>query len=240
MKKNVFSGWSISVPVWLVNDSMSLQRRLTLGDALLLIIGDVIGAGIFTTSGFLAGELPHPWLFLGIWLFGGLLTICGALSYAELAGMFPLAGGDYQYLKEAYGRWAGFMLGWVLFWVINPGSIAALAIGLVSYLALFVPGLGAVEAKLLAVAIILVFSWINYRGLRLSGTITFWRRLSVDRGADWLGQPPHFPARHFNCLQWFALLSLASVESSERGTRGGLSGCLISACCSSGPALSLS
>ncbi len=149
---------------------MSLKRRLNLGDALLLIIGNVIGAGIFTTSGFLAGELPHPWLFLGIWLLGGLLTICGALSYAELAGMFPLSGGDYQYLKEAFGRWAGFMLGWVLFWVINPGSIAALAIGLVSYLALFVPGLGAIEIKLLAVAIILVFSWINYRGLRLSGT----------------------------------------------------------------------
>jgi len=150
---------------------MSLKRRLNLGDALLLIIGNVIGAGIFTTSGFLAGELPHPWLFLGIWLLGGLLTICGALSYAELAGMFPLSGGDYQYLKITYGRWAGFLLGWVLFWVINPGSIAALAIGLVSYLALLVPGLGVSEAKLLAIGVILFFSWINYRGLRLSGTI---------------------------------------------------------------------
>ncbi len=149
---------------------MPLKPRLNLGDAMLLIIGNVIGAGIFTTSGFLAGELPHPWLFLGIWLIGGVLTVFGALTYAELAGMYPLAGGDYQYLKAAYGRWAGFLLGWVLFWVINPGSIAALAIGLVSYLALFVPGLGGAEAKLLAVAIILLFSWINYRGLRLSGT----------------------------------------------------------------------
>lgn len=149
---------------------MQLNRRLNLGDALLLIIGNVIGAGIFTTSGFLAGELSHPWLFLGIWLLGGLLTICGALSYAELASMFPLAGGDYQYLKAAYGRWAGFLLGWVLFWVINPGSIAALAIGLVSYLGLFVPGLAAGHGKLLAVAVIVGFSFINYRGLRLSGT----------------------------------------------------------------------
>lgn len=149
---------------------MQLNRRLKLGDALLLIIGNVIGAGIFTTSGFLAGELPHPWLFLGIWLIGGLLTICGALTYAELAGMYPLAGGDYQYLKAAYGRWAGFLLGWVLFWVINPGSIAALAIGLVSYLSLFVPGLAAGPGKLLAVAVILGFSFINHRGLRLSGT----------------------------------------------------------------------
>jgi len=147
-----------------------LNRRLNLGDALLLIVGNVIGAGIFTTSGFLAGELPHPWLFLGIWLLGGLLTICGALSYAELAGMYPLAGGDYQYLKAAYGRWAAFLLGWVLFWVINPGSIAALAIGLVSYLGLLMPGLTAAQGKLLAVAVILGFSFINHRGLRLSGT----------------------------------------------------------------------
>jgi APA family basic amino acid/polyamine antiporter len=149
---------------------MQLNRRLGLGDALLLIMGNVIGAGIFTTSGFLAGELPHPWLFLGIWVLGGLLTLCGALTYAELAGMFPLHGGDYQFLKEAYGRWAGFLLGWVLFWVINPGSIAALAIGLVSYLKMFLPGLGSGGEKLLAAGFILAFSLINFRGIRLSGT----------------------------------------------------------------------
>ncbi|MEZ4600814.1 MAG: amino acid permease [Syntrophotaleaceae bacterium] len=149
---------------------MQLNRSLGLGDALLLIIGNVIGAGIFTTSGFLAGELPHPWLFLGIWVLGGVLTLCGALTYAELAGMFPLHGGDYQFLKEAYGRWAGFLLGWVLFWVINPGSIAALSIGLVSYLKMFFPGLGSGGEKLLAAGLILAFSSINFRGIRLSGT----------------------------------------------------------------------
>jgi APA family basic amino acid/polyamine antiporter len=149
---------------------VQLNRRLNLTDAVLLIIGNVIGAGIFTTSGFLAEQLPHPWLFLGIWLLGGLLTLCGALTYAELAGMFPLAGGDYQFLKQAYGRWAGFVLGWLAFWVINPGSIAAMSIALATYLQGWLPAAGALPGKLLAMGFILGFSWINYRGIRPGGT----------------------------------------------------------------------
>jgi len=149
---------------------MQLKRELNLSDAVLLVVGNVIGAGIFTTSGFLAGELPHPLLFIGIWMLGGVITLFGALTYAELAGMFPRAGGDYQFLKAGYGLWAGFLLGWVNFWIIIPGSIAALALALVSYLnplfALSDPLFG----KGLAVAVIVFFSWINYRGIRWGGT----------------------------------------------------------------------
>jgi hypothetical protein len=71
---------------------VELKRSLNLFDATLIIIGNVVGAGIFTTSGFLAGELPHPLFFIGIWIIGGLLTLCGALTYAETAGMFPHSG----------------------------------------------------------------------------------------------------------------------------------------------------
>ena len=92
---------------------MNLKRRLNLLDATLLIIGNVVGAGIFTTSGFLAGELPQPLFFIGIWIIGGLLTLCGALIYAEMAAMFPHTGGDYQFLKAAYGPWAVFLPSWV-------------------------------------------------------------------------------------------------------------------------------
>jgi Amino acid transporters len=113
---------------------MQLKRELNLSDATLLVVGNVVGAGIFTTSGFLAGELPHPLFFIGIWILGALITFFGALTYAELAGMFPKAGGDYQFLKAGYGHWAGFLLGWVNFWIIIPGSIAALSLALVSYL----------------------------------------------------------------------------------------------------------
>jgi APA family basic amino acid/polyamine antiporter len=147
-----------------------LKRRLSLFDATLLVIGNVVGAGIFTTSGFLASELPHPFFFLAIWIIGGFLTICGALTYAEMAGMFPYSGGDYQFLKAAYGPWAGFLLGWVSFWVINPGSIAALSIALVSYIKGFFSFNAVLSEKLLAVGIISFLSLVNYRGVRLSGT----------------------------------------------------------------------
>jgi|AMWB02.1.fsa_nt_gi APA family basic amino acid/polyamine antiporter len=149
---------------------MSLRRQLSLYDATLLIVGNVIGAGIFTTAGFLAGELPHPLLFIGIWLLGGFLTICGALTYAELAAMYPLAGGDYQYLKAAYGRWAGFLLGWLSFWIIGPGSSAALSLAVASYAKPFLALGGGLQEKLLAVGLIALFSVINIRGIRPGGT----------------------------------------------------------------------
>src|SRR4030043_1719008 len=102
---------------------MQLKRRLNLFDATLLVIGNVVGAGIFTTSGFLAGERPPPLLFIAIWVIGGLLTICGALTYAEMASMYPRSGGDYQFLKAAYGPVAGFLLGGGSFLGVSPGLI---------------------------------------------------------------------------------------------------------------------
>ena len=149
---------------------MQLKRSLTLFDAVLLIVGNVIGAGIFTTSGFLAGELSHPWLFVGIWILGGVLTICGALTYAEMAGMFPHAGGDYHFLKAAYGKWAGFLLGWISFWVIGPGSVAALSIALADYLNPLLQMEGLLAGKLMAILIIFFFAMVNYRGIRPGGT----------------------------------------------------------------------
>jgi APA family basic amino acid/polyamine antiporter len=149
---------------------MQLRREISLFDAILLIVGNVIGAGIFTTSGFLASDLPDPFLFVGIWILGGALTICGAFTYAELAALLPLAGGDYQYLKAAYGRWAGFLLGWISFWLIGPGSTAALSLALVSYLQGFFPFGGILQGKLLAIGVIAAFSLINFRGVRPGGT----------------------------------------------------------------------
>lgn len=149
---------------------MTFKRRLNLFDAVMLVVGNMVGAGIFTTAGYLAGELTNPWLFTGIWIIGGLLTLCGALTYAEMAGMFPRSGGDYLFLRAAYGPWAGFLLGWICFWIINPGSIAVLSIALVKYLTGFFNYTGVVSEKLFAVAVVVFFSIINYRGVRLAGT----------------------------------------------------------------------
>lgn len=149
---------------------MSFKRKLNLFDATMIVVGNVVGAGIFTTAGFLANELNNPWFFAGIWIFGGLLTLCGALTYAEMAGMFPRSGGDYLYLKAAYGPWAGFLLNWICFWIINPGSIAVLSIALVKYLIGFFNYSGVMSEKLIALTVVVFFSFINYRGIRLTGT----------------------------------------------------------------------
>ena len=150
---------------------MHLKRSLTLFDAILLTVGNVVGAGIFTTAGFIAGELTVPILFIGIWLVGGLLTLCGALTYAELSSMFPRSGGDYVYLKAAYGPKAAFLLGWVCFWIINPGSIAVLSIALIKYLNGLTEYYFSLNEKIGAIGIVIFLTLINYHGVRL-GAIT--------------------------------------------------------------------
>src|SRR5687767_608629 len=116
-----------------------LVRQLGAWDAGLLTIGSVLGTGIFITTGDIARMLPHPGLILLVWILGGVLTLTGALTYAELGGMFPRAGGQYQYLKEAYGIFWGFLFGWGAFWVIMTGGISALAVGFGQYFGAFVP-----------------------------------------------------------------------------------------------------
>lgn len=116
-----------------------LVRRLGAWDVGLLTIGSVLGTGIFITTGDIARVLPHPGLILFVWILGGVFTLAGALTYAELGGMFPRAGGQYQYLKEAYGIFWGFLFGWGAFWVIMTGGISALAVGFGEYFGAFVP-----------------------------------------------------------------------------------------------------
>ncbi|MCP4603922.1 MAG: amino acid permease [Proteobacteria bacterium] len=149
---------------------MSLPRSLTLFGAVMLVVGNVVGAGIFTTSGMLAGEVSHPAIFILVWIIGGGLTIIGALTYAELGAMFPRAGGDYQYLKEAYGPWAGFLLGWLSFWIISPGSIAALAIALVDYMPLLPFAGNEVASRLYAVTVVFCLSALNYRSTKMASS----------------------------------------------------------------------
>ncbi len=117
----------------------SLKRALGAWDGALITIGAVLGTAIFLTPADIARALPHPGLILGAWVFGGLLTLAGALTYAEMGAMFPRAGGMYHFLKEAYGPLAGFLFGWGSFLVIMSGGIAALAAGFGEYLGGFVP-----------------------------------------------------------------------------------------------------
>jgi len=142
-----------------------LERRLSLLDATMLVVASVIGAGIFLTPGRVAELLPHPGWIMAAWLAGGLLSLAGALANAELAAMFPRAGGDYVYLREGVHPLAGFLVGWFSFIGIYAGTIAALAaafaVGLASLL-----GLGESSILPLAIGVTAALSLINYLGVR--------------------------------------------------------------------------
>ena len=108
----------------------------------MVMVGIVIGSGIFLTTGIMAKSIPSGGLILLAWLVGGLLTLAGALTYAELGAAMPEAGGQYVYLREAYGPMAGFLFGWILFLVYMTGGIAALALAFAEYIGYFFPYLG--------------------------------------------------------------------------------------------------
>lgn len=116
-------------------------RRLNLMDTAFLVVGAVIGSGIFLTPGLIAARLPSPGLLLIVWLAGGLVALCGALSFGELGAMYPRAGGQYVYLREAYGPAAAFLFGWGFFGFIMCGGLAALAVGFAEFFGSFVPAL---------------------------------------------------------------------------------------------------
>ena len=121
---------------------VTLVRRLGLFDSTMVMVGIVIGSGIFLTTGIMAKSIPSTGLILLAWLVGGLLTLAGALTYAELGASMPAAGGQYVYLREAYGPMAGFLFGWILFLVYMTGGIAALALAFAEYFGYFFSSLG--------------------------------------------------------------------------------------------------
>ena len=118
-----------------------LERRLNLGDATAIVVGSMIGSGIFLKASGIAQLVAHPPLILGVWLLAGLLTLGGALVIAELGAMMPEAGGLYIYLRRAYGPFIAFLFGWSLLAVLQTGSIAGLAAGAMQSLAVLAPGI---------------------------------------------------------------------------------------------------
>ncbi|MCK6619386.1 MAG: amino acid permease [Calditrichia bacterium] len=156
-----------------------LPRSLNRFDAAMMIMGNMIGIGIFTTTGFNAQHLHSPAGLFLVWILGGIYAFCGALTYAELSSRFPRAGGDYLFLKHAYHPLAGFLFGWSTFTVTYSGSIATIAIGFAAYFVRILPGdlpqmtwriplLGAELSLLKPVALLVAFllTLLNSRGIR--------------------------------------------------------------------------
>jgi APA family basic amino acid/polyamine antiporter len=162
---------------------VELVRGLSLLDATLLIVGSVVGSGIFYAPSIMAGYLQSPGLLLGLWVLGGLLTLAGALSYAELAAAMPRAGGQYVFLSEAFSPLFGFLYGWTLLFAINTGFVAAVAVAFAKALGFFVPGVGEehalfpvpggtfTTAQLAALLVIAVLTWLNVTGLRTGARV---------------------------------------------------------------------
>jgi basic amino acid/polyamine antiporter, APA family len=147
-----------------------LRPTLGLTDATLLCVASVIGSGIFLTPGEIATRLPHPGLILAVWLAGGALSLAGALANAELGAMYPHAGGDYVYLREAFSPFAGFVTGWVSFFAIFTGTVATLAAGVSEALGAFF-ALGDLAKLAIALAVTLAASWLNVIGVRKSSAL---------------------------------------------------------------------
>jgi basic amino acid/polyamine antiporter, APA family len=156
----------------------TLIRGLSLLDSVLLLAGGIIGSSIFLTAKDIAGPLPHPVLFFLVWVLGALISMCAAFAFAELGSMFPDSGGQYVYLREAFGDLIAFLYGWMLFAVANGGTIAALSVASAAYLGAIFPaisqehviftaaGVTLTRVHVVALASIVVVTWVNVIGLR--------------------------------------------------------------------------
>ncbi len=171
--------------------SYGLIRQLGLFDSTMVMVGIIIGSGIFLTTGIIARSIPSAPLILLVWTVGGLLTLAGALTYGELGAALPEAGGQYIYIREAYGTLPGFLFGWVMFLVYQTGGIAGLALAFSEYFGYFFPSLSMDKiiysqtlyflgkpliyslsaGQLVGAFAIIVLSYLNYIGVGFGKTI---------------------------------------------------------------------
>jgi basic amino acid/polyamine antiporter, APA family len=164
----------------------SFQRSLTLLDGALLVIGSMIGSGIFIVSADISRQLGSSGWLIVVWLLSGFITLAAALSYGELSGMYPKAGGQYVYLREAFGKLYGFLYGWSFFAVIQTGTIAAVGVGFAKFTGYLIPSLGdgnilfgdpkgfnISAAQLLGIGIIFLLTFLNTLGIKSGKWIQF-------------------------------------------------------------------
>jgi len=191
-------------------------------DATVVVVGIIIGAGIFLVPNLIARSLPSAGLILAVWIFTGLLSFCGALAYAEMGAMMPLTGGHYVYLREAFGPLWAFLSGWTFALVILAGAISWLAVGFSIYLAQLVRLTPLLE-KAVALALIAALTWVNYRGvatgIAVQRTFTALKvaGIAVLIGAAFLARthvplagplaPAHFPWSDFGVAMIACLLA---------------------------------
>ncbi len=154
-----------------------LLRNLGLFDCTMIVMGTIIGAGVFKTPSSIAAQMGSLWGVLGIWILGGAIAMCGALVFAELGSLFPRAGGQYVFLREGFGRFIAFLFGWLLLTAINSGAIAFVTLVFVDHLESLLAFAGHpvswsdIQVRLLATLGLVLLALINMRGVRLGATV---------------------------------------------------------------------
>jgi APA family basic amino acid/polyamine antiporter len=176
------------------NKKPTLVRGLGLLDSVLLLVSGIIGSSIFLTAKDIAAPLPQPVLFLLVWVLGALISLCACFAFAELGSMFPDSGGQYIYLREAYGDLIAFLYGWMLFAVANGGTIAALSVASAAYVGQVVPfvsqehvafsilGIAVTRAHLFGLLLIAILTYVNVVGLRwgaLLQNVSTWTKFAA-------------------------------------------------------------
>jgi APA family basic amino acid/polyamine antiporter len=172
----------------------SLVRGLSLLDSVLLLVSGIIGSSIFLTAKDIAGPLPNPTLFFLVWVLGGVISLCACVAFAELGSMFPDSGGQYIYLREAYGDLVAFLYGWMLFAVGNGGSIAALSVAAAAYAGNIIPaisqahvifslaGVPFTRTHAVGLMLIAILTYVNVVGLRwgaLLQNVSTWTKFTA-------------------------------------------------------------
>jgi basic amino acid/polyamine antiporter, APA family len=172
----------------------SLVRGLSLLDSVLLLVSGIIGSSIFLTAKDIAGPLPNPTLFFLVWVLGGVISLCACVAFAELGSMFPDSGGQYIYLREAYGDLVAFLYGWMLFTVGNGGTIAALSVASAAYMGNIIPfisqqhvifslaGMPFTRAHAIGLVLIAILTCVNVVGLRwgaLLQNVSTWTKFTA-------------------------------------------------------------
>src|SRR5215207_8687436 len=185
----------LTSPEEAIQEDKSFKRSLGLLDATMIVAGSMIGSGIFIVSADITRNVGSAGWLIVVWLITGFMTITAALSYGELSGMFPKAGGQYVYLKEAYNPLIGFLYGWSFFAVIQTATIAAVGVAFAKFTAYLIPGLSedlvAIDlgfrqispAQLLSIVVIVLLTFINTRGIKngklIQTTFTLTKLLSL-------------------------------------------------------------
>jgi APA family basic amino acid/polyamine antiporter len=188
------SAASLAIEAETSGQQPSLVRGLSLLDSVLLLVSGIIGSSIFLTAKDIAGPLPNPTLFFLVWVLGGVISLCACVAFAELGSMYPDSGGQYIYLREAYGDLVAFLYGWMLFAVANGGTIAALSVASAAYMGNIIPaisqqhvmfslaGIPFTRAHAVGLVLIVILTYVNVFGLRwgaLLQNVSTWTKFAA-------------------------------------------------------------